>query len=102
MDNKGGYGTWIPGPDGEGQYAVPTFMNYDNNGNATTTTGSYGEAIARRYAPIGQGFDVKAYGEWLGNGNRKLNGNLQKTSTVSTFRKGQLLYLEIQKTTIDR
>jgi hypothetical protein len=63
VDNKGGYGTWIPTLDGDGQYTVPTFMNYDNNGNATTSTNVQGENIARRYAPIGQGLILKRDGD---------------------------------------
>ena len=63
VDNKGGYGTWIPTLDGDGQYTVPTFMNYDNNGNATTSTNVQGEDIARRYAPIGQGLILKRDGD---------------------------------------
>ena len=59
VDNKGGYGTWIPGASGLGEYVVPTFMNYENGGVATTSTGTYGEDITRRYAPIGQGFMLK-------------------------------------------
>ena len=59
VDNKGGYGTWIPGASGLGEYVVPTFMNYENGGVATTSTGTYGEDIVRRYAPIGQGFMLK-------------------------------------------
>jgi hypothetical protein len=59
VDNKGGYGTWIPGASGLGEYVVPTFMNYENGGVATTSTGAYGEDIVRRYAPIGQGFMLK-------------------------------------------
>tara|TARA_R110002074_G_scaffold349397_1_gene519928 strand:+ start:92556 stop:94457 length:1902 start_codon:yes stop_codon:yes gene_type:complete len=63
MDNKGGYGTWIPGPtpyvDG-GVYTVPNFMNYDNGGNPTTDTGVDGASFERLYAPVGQGFMVSS------------------------------------------
>lgn len=62
-DNKGGYGTWIPGPtpyiDG-GIYTVPTFMNYDQQGNPTTPTGDSGAYFERLYAPVGQGFMVSS------------------------------------------
>jgi hypothetical protein len=61
--NKGGYGTWIPGPtpyvDG-GVYTVPNFMNYDNSGNPTTDTGVNGASFERLYAPVGQGFMVSS------------------------------------------
>lgn len=61
--NKGGYGTWIPGPtpyvDG-GVYTVPNFMNYDNAGNPTTDTGIDGASFERLYAPVGQGFMVSS------------------------------------------
>ena len=93
VDNKGGYGTWIPGPDGEGQYAVPTFMNYDNNGNATTTTGSYGEAIARRYAPIGQGLMLKR----TGNGSGTATG-----SSTATFKNEHRVYVQEGATSVFR
>jgi hypothetical protein len=63
LDNKGGYGTWIPGPtpyvDG-GVYTVPNFMNYDNGGNPTTDTGVDGASFERLYAPVGQGFMVSS------------------------------------------
>ncbi|MBX2826876.1 MAG: hypothetical protein KTR22_01860, partial [Flavobacteriaceae bacterium] len=65
IHNKGGYGTWIPGPEADdanpGMYTVPTFMNYDNAGNPTTeTTGYTPLSVERRYAPIAQGFMIKA------------------------------------------
>ncbi len=85
VDNKGGYGTWIPGPDGLGQYTVPTFMNYDNNGNATTSNGSYGEDVARRYAPIGQGLMLKRNG----NGSGTATGN-----STATFKNEHRVYVK--------
>ncbi|MBW2938953.1 T9SS type A sorting domain-containing protein [Aureisphaera sp. CAU 1614] len=63
IDNKGGYGTWIPGPtpyvDG-GVYTAPNFMNYDSQGNPTTDTGVNGASFERLYAPVGQGFMVSS------------------------------------------
>ncbi|MBL4663417.1 MAG: T9SS type A sorting domain-containing protein [Flavobacteriaceae bacterium] len=64
-DNKGGYSTWIPGPGDPyvtgGQFTLPMFYSYDHSGNTTTQTGN---ASAQRYerlfAPIGQGFMVRA------------------------------------------
>ncbi|MCH9661723.1 MAG: T9SS type A sorting domain-containing protein [Bacteroidetes bacterium] len=62
LDNKGGYGTWVPGPEADdtnaGLYVRPNFMNYDADGDPTTDTGVDGEIIERRYAPIGQGFMI--------------------------------------------
>ncbi len=65
LDNKGGYGTWVPGPGDPyisgGVYTVPTFMNYDNAGNPTTPTTGYTPAyVERLYAPVGQGFMVSS------------------------------------------
>ncbi|NNM22444.1 MAG: hypothetical protein HKO54_02725, partial [Flavobacteriaceae bacterium] len=64
VDNKGGYGTWIPGPQADdlnpGVYTVPTFFNYDHSGNQGGSTGMMGAAFERRFAPIGQGFMVVA------------------------------------------
>lgn len=93
VDNKGGYGTWIPGPDGTGQYTVPTFMNYDNNGNATTTTGSYGENIARRYAPIGQGLMLKRDGNGFGTATG---------SGTATFKNEHRVYVKEGATSVFR
>ncbi len=63
VDNKGGYGTWIPGltpyVDG-GLYTMPTFLNYDADGNPTGSTGVMGDMVERLFAPIGQGFMIKA------------------------------------------
>ena len=85
VDNKGGYGTWIPGPSNEGVYSVPTFMNYDNNGNATTSTGSYGEDIVRRYAPIGQGLMLKRDGDGAGTATG---------STSATFKNSHRTFVQ--------
>jgi hypothetical protein len=85
VDNKGGYGTWIPGPSNEGVYSVPTFMNYDNNGNATTSTGSYGEDIVRRYAPIGQGLMLKRDGDGAGTATG---------STTATFKNSHRTFVQ--------
>lgn len=63
VDNKGGYGTWIPGPSPYttgGLYTVPTFLNYDGAGNPTGPTGMMGQATERLYSPIGQGFNIYA------------------------------------------
>lgn len=62
IHNKGGYGTWIPGSNDlesvspTGDYTVATFYNWTNGGTQGSSTGTYGENLPRRYAPIGQGF----------------------------------------------
>jgi hypothetical protein len=59
VDNQGGYGTWIPGGLGavDGVYAPPTFLSYDNSGNAIIgSDNGDGLEYPRRYAPVGQGF----------------------------------------------
>ncbi|MDC7996176.1 T9SS type A sorting domain-containing protein [Altibacter sp. HG106] len=60
IDNKGGYGVWVPGTSetDPGTYTVPTFMNYDSAGNPTSSTGVMGIAFERLNAPIGQGFMI--------------------------------------------
>lgn len=67
-DNKGGYGTWTPdGPDASGTnsgtYVKPVFLNYDQAGGDIGSAGYDPNDIAyaeRRFAPIGQGFQVLA------------------------------------------
>ena len=64
VDNKGGYGTWIPGSNNlesvssTGDYTVATYYNWSNGGTQGSSTGTYGENLPRRYAPIGQGFMI--------------------------------------------
>ncbi len=67
IDNKGGYGTWVPDtgsydPTGTipGTYTAATFFNYDNGGNPIGSTGTNGSNYERRFAPIGQGFMINA------------------------------------------
>lgn len=64
LDNKGGYSTWIPGPGDPyvtgGQFTLPMFYNYDGNGDPTTQTGTAAQRYERLFAPIGQGFMVRA------------------------------------------
>jgi hypothetical protein len=56
-DNQGGYGSWtVNAGNPGGIYTVPTFMNYDDSGNATTTAGTVGQTYQRSVAPIGQGY----------------------------------------------
>lgn len=63
--NKGGYGTWIPGVSPYvtgGVYSLPMFLNYDGAGNPSGGTGGAGsgQATERLYSPIGQGFNIFA------------------------------------------
>lgn len=69
IDNKAGYGIWTPGsnqPDPSsgtyepGNYVVPAFQNFDNDGNPTGTTGNVGPHVERRMSPIGQGFFIRS------------------------------------------
>ena len=85
VDNKGGYGVWTPGTaaydptlTNPGLYARPMFMNFDNNGNPTSTTGVQGDQVERRFAPIAQGFMI--------------NGDLGTGTTTATFRNSHRLY----------
>ena len=57
---QGGYGTYAPiSPISNGLYVAATFDTYDGSGNLNTTGTSSGLVIARKYAPIGQGFMVE-------------------------------------------
>jgi hypothetical protein len=78
--NKGGYGTYVPGTSDAngfvgsggyqaGIYTAATFFNYSSGGTPTSAYGgSSGGAYDRRFAPIGQGFMIKAGGA-VGDGN---------------------------------
>lgn len=59
-DNKGGYGTWLPGANDTdpGIYTVPTFLNYDDAGNPSGGSTGNGASFERLNAPIGQGFMI--------------------------------------------
>ena len=69
VDNKGGYGTWLPGASDTdpGIYTVPTFFNYDNSGNPSGGSTGTGASFERLNAPIGQGFMIMAAN--LGDGS---------------------------------
>ncbi|RMA64150.1 T9SS type A sorting domain-containing protein [Ulvibacter antarcticus] len=63
VDNKGGYGTWVPGPEDPGGstpgiYTQAMYLNYDNNGTASGGNTGTGFDIPRRFSPIGQGFMI--------------------------------------------
>lgn len=65
VQNKGGYGIWIPGTmpyvDG-GDYVAPPFLNYNAAGNPSGGQTGTGLDVDRVYTPIGQGFNI--YGFW--------------------------------------
>ncbi len=72
IDNKGGYGTWVPGPSNpngttDGIYTVAPFLDYDNAGNQSGGGVDSGLMYKRRFAPIGQGFMI--YGASTGTIN---------------------------------
>ncbi|MCF6306906.1 MAG: T9SS type A sorting domain-containing protein [Flavobacteriaceae bacterium] len=77
IDNKGGYGTWVPGasdPNGTtaGTYVVAPFLDYDSAGNPTGgQSGGSGAYYERRFAPIGQGFQILG----LSNGSINIKNN---------------------------
>lgn len=65
VDNKGGYGTWVPaganaGNNLQGMYTPAPFLNYDNDGNPSGGQTGTGAVYPRRYSPIGQGFMLQA------------------------------------------
>lgn len=67
IDNKGGYGTWVPGPSNPngtnpGVYTRPTFVSYDAAGNPMPSQPGDDDGLVyeRRFSPIGQGFIIKA------------------------------------------
>ncbi len=85
VDNKGGFGVWVPATGSydatltnPGMYTRPMFMNFDNDGNPTTTTGVQGDHVERRFAPIAQGFMIQ--------------GDPGTGSTTATFKNSHRLY----------
>ncbi|MCW8980440.1 MAG: T9SS type A sorting domain-containing protein [Altibacter sp.] len=62
--NKGGFGIYVPGPNDpngttdNGFYTPAPFLNYDAGGNPSGGQTGAGAVYARRFAPIGQGFDI--------------------------------------------
>ena len=69
VDNKGGYGTWVPGVSPYvtgGVYTLPMFLNYDNSGNPSGGSTGSGQATERLFSPIGQGFNI--YADSAGDG----------------------------------
>ena len=91
--NKGGYSSWIPGPDPYntgGQFTLPNFMNYNDQGYPTVPTGTAAERVERLYSPVGQGFMVRAIpGGGGGDGNiifKNSHRVYEKEGTYSEFR----------------
>ena len=87
---SGGWGTWVPGGAGDPQgiYTPPTFNNYSASGvGGAAGTGS-GAVYPRRYAPIGQGFEIVTNGNpgtiSFSNSQRVYQ---KQNGTTSTFRK---------------
>jgi|TARA_R100000479_G_scaffold33554_2_gene13891 hypothetical protein len=60
-DKSGGWGSWTPTGGGQGTYVPPTFDNYSASGFGTGSNGT-GLLYNRRYAPIGQGFEIVTNG----------------------------------------
>ncbi|MEM7187313.1 MAG: T9SS type A sorting domain-containing protein [Bacteroidota bacterium] len=62
VNNKGGYGTWLPGASDTdpGLYTAPTFLSYDNSGVPTGGSTGTGASFERLNAPVGQGFMIMA------------------------------------------
>ena len=63
--NQGGYGVWVPmgsNPNtvNAGMYTVAPFLHYTGGGTATGGQTGSGASYERRYAPIGQGFNIVA------------------------------------------
>tara|TARA_R110002126_G_scaffold93754_2_gene221960 strand:- start:1523 stop:3406 length:1884 start_codon:yes stop_codon:yes gene_type:complete len=96
VDNKGGYGTWVPGNSdlslvsSTGDYTVPTFFNYNNNGTQGSSTGAYGDNVPRRYVPIAQGFIATTTPSGVGQQNVVFKNShrvyQKKQDTISVFR----------------
>ena len=94
IDNKGGYGTWIPGVSPYltgGVYTAPPFLNYDAGGNPSGGTGGAGagDMVDRLYSPIGQGFNI--FADIAGDGqiiykNSHRVYETESGSSFSTFR----------------
>lgn len=74
IDNKGGFGVWVPGasePDGTsaGTYTVAPFLNYNGAGNPSGGQTGVGASYERRFAPVGQGFLLKTIDSDLSDGS---------------------------------
>jgi hypothetical protein len=58
---RGGYGTYSPGLGPDGSYAPATYYNYNIGGSQNTSLSGTPSVlnIKRKYAPIGQGFEIE-------------------------------------------
>lgn len=58
---RGGYGTYSPGLGVDGTYAPATYYNYNIGGSQNTSLSGTPSVlnIKRKYAPIGQGFEIE-------------------------------------------
>lgn len=78
IDNRAGYGTWVPAGGTNGTYNPPTFVEWDaSGGGGGGGTGGSGVIYNRRYAPIGQGFML------IGNAN----GNATIDNSMRVYRR---------------
>ena len=75
-DYEGGYGVYSPAGGNNG-YVPAVFSKFDSSGNQLNNTGETGKRIARRFAPVGQGFLVEG----------KQNGNLVFKNEYRVFEK---------------
>ncbi len=89
-DYEGGYGVYSPAGGNNG-YVPPVFRKFDESGNQLNTTGETGKHIARRFAPIGQGFLVEG----------KQNGNLIFKNEYRVFEKENSLTSEFKQAKIN-
>ena len=62
VDNRAGFGTWIPAGGTAGTYTPPVFIEWDENGNNPGGTGGSGANYERRFSPIAQGFMLAGTG----------------------------------------
>jgi len=93
VDNKGGFGIWVPGtsnPDGTnpGTYTVAPFLNYDGAGNPSGGQTGSGDPYPRRFAPIGQGFYFQTINSDTGGGDTSLNTVFIKNQYRRDIREG--------------
>ena len=91
VDNKGGYGVWVPmgadpGGTNPGIYTVAPFLNYNNDGSTGTATGVDGGNYARRFAPVGQGFMLYGASTGTVTYNNSQRFHIQESSGMSDFR----------------
>ncbi|MGK0387065.1 MAG: hypothetical protein ACI849_001685, partial [Patiriisocius sp.] len=103
LDNKAGYGTWAPGAEstiapGEpgynpGNYTVPVFQNFANDGTPLGGDNGNGDHIERRMAPIAQGFFIPSSPAVVGSDVLTFKNShrvfVQESATFSEFRNSE-------------